>query len=104
VVTAQVVGTEPILAVRLLESQRGVSDQGLVIVLADCQRNEGKDRQRQEQNEEKDRSLVLQKALEYRAPVGIVGVTDALGLFGRIFNDVKQLVVFFARKIRCFGH
>ena len=104
VVAAEVVGAEPVLPVRLFEGQGGVGDQGGVIVLGDGQRDEGEDDQRQEQDEEKDRGLILRKVLDHRAPVRIVGVADSLGLFGRIVDDVKQFVVLLARKIRCFCH
>ena len=104
VVLAQVVGAEPELPVGALERGGGIGDQLPEVILADGKRDKGEDRQKQEQDEEKDRSLVPQKVLDHRAPVGIVGVTDALGLFGRIIDEIKQLVVLFARKIRCFGH
>ena len=39
-----------------------------------------------------------------RSAVGIVGIADALGLLGRIFHEVEQIVLLLALKIRCLSH
>ena len=104
VVTAQVVGTEPVLSVGPDESLAGIRDQAGVVILADAQRNEGEHRQRQEQDQAEDSDLLLEEVLDDRTPVGIVGVADTLSFFRGIIHKVEQFFGLLALKIRCLSH
>ena len=104
VVTAQVVGTKPVLAVGRNERLGRVGDQGLVIVLANGQRDERENDQEQEQHQADDCHFVLEEVLHHGTPVRVVGVADTLGLLGRVIHEVEQIVLLLALKIRCLSH
>ena len=104
VVAAEVVGAEPVFTVGLLERQRGIRHQRLIIVLADGQCDEGEDHEEQEQEQADDSSLVLEEVLDDRTPVAVVGVADTLGFLRRVLDEVEQFVLLLALKIRCFCH
>ena len=67
-----------------------------IVIFGNLQRYKGEDNDGSKDKQHKYCALLLEEVMHDRAPVGIVGITDALGIFSRMLHKTEQIFLIVA--------